>query len=407
MSKEFNWIKNYMNYVENTEPPELYKKWSAVSTVAAMLQRKTSVLLGDMEVFPNMYVVLVGPSGARKGTAMKPAGKILSTLSNVNIASQSITREALIQQMVNNSGDAISVDGTPLFHNSTTIFSEELTVFLGYGNLEMLSNLTDWFDCGFGPEGEWTYETIGRGAQTIKGVWVNLLGATTPDLIRRSLPVDAIGGGFTSRVIFVYEEKKGKSVPIPFLTQKQKEIGEQLIAYGEDIISLKGVFSLSEQFLTERYIPWYEKESIENRFAKIRNFEGYSQRRPVHLLKLCMIMSASRSREMIIKVQDFDEAYQLLVDTEKKMPKTFAGYGDNDNSRIIEDIMTEIAINKVVTRSQLMNMFIADITLDELDDIIQALDVMERIKVTHNDRGDTVLEWLSTNEKKGTDYESI
>jgi hypothetical protein len=52
-------------------------------------------------------------------------------------------------------------------------------------------------------------------------------------------------------------------------------------------------------------------------------------------------------------------------------------------------------------------MFIADITLDELDDIIQALDVMERVKVTHNDRGDTVLEWLSTNEKKGTDYELI
>jgi len=199
MARNFpDFIKAFIDYTDNTEAPYSYRRWVGINLVASALQRKCH-FQWDEEHYPNMYIVLVGPSGVRKGSAMRP-GKTLLREASFKLSSEAITREALIQEL-NKSEDLSRVADGVAPHSSLTIYASELTVFLGYQNTQLIMDLTDWYDC----EDEWKYTLKTKPSNNIQGVWVNLLGATTPQQLRASLPDDAIGGGLSSRTIFVFE----------------------------------------------------------------------------------------------------------------------------------------------------------------------------------------------------------
>ena len=94
------------------------------------------------------------------------------------------------------------------------------------------------------------------GTDEILGVWVNMIGATTPDLVKTALPQDAIGGGLSSRIIFIYEEKKGKVVPFPFLQDGHFELGEKLEHDLNEIHLMAGDFRFTEDFMEVISCNW-------------------------------------------------------------------------------------------------------------------------------------------------------
>ena len=57
-----DWIEGFMEFTDNSEAPDLFRYWTAVSCVAAALQRKTYVSLGTLTFYPNMYIILCAPS---------------------------------------------------------------------------------------------------------------------------------------------------------------------------------------------------------------------------------------------------------------------------------------------------------------------------------------------------------
>src|SRR5205814_9631083 len=61
-----------------TEPPYVYRRWSLLSGVATLLGRQCWVQFGVDQIFPNMYVMLVGNPGTRKSTAIKGIVKVLA-----------------------------------------------------------------------------------------------------------------------------------------------------------------------------------------------------------------------------------------------------------------------------------------------------------------------------------------
>ena len=62
-----DWIEGYLAYTEDSEPPQLFKEWCAVSVIAAALQRKCKLEWGTTVFYPNLYIVLTAPAGkARK-----------------------------------------------------------------------------------------------------------------------------------------------------------------------------------------------------------------------------------------------------------------------------------------------------------------------------------------------------
>jgi hypothetical protein len=320
-----------------------------------------------------MYVVLVGPAGrARKGTAMSPAHKMLEEL-DIKMAAESMTRESLIQCLAETSESLQTDEGKICFHSSLTIFSPELVVFLGHNNHQLLMDLTDWYDC----RSRWTYRTKNMGTDEITGVYVNLLGATTPELLRSSLPLDAIGGGLTSRIVFVYEERKGKIVPAPMFTDAERTLHAKLSRDLERIYLLRGEFRVTQGFF-DRWVAWYTAQEGNPPFQDDR-FAGYTERRPNHIMKLSMILCASRGDNMIVDECDIERAIKILTFTERKMTKTFGGVGKSQSADVINRVMTEIAIKKELTFAELVEMFYHDADMRMLTGIVDTLESMKFI----------------------------
>jgi len=339
------------------------------------MRRKTKLEWGTIDVYPNLYIVLVGPPGrCRKGTAMSVGESFLREL-GIKLSSSSITREALIHQLKTSSDTHIDSTGKMYLHSSLTIFSKELTVFLGYNNQQLMADLTDWFDCS----DVWEYRTKNMGTDDITGVWVNLIGATTPSLLNSALPQDAIGGGLTSRIIFVYEPDKDHTELAPFLSNKDKELASKLLIDLEQISMLQGNFKATPEFI-EKFSTWYSIADNAPPPIDDHRFAPYFERKPTHLWKISMILNASRSNDMTLEARDFDAALKLLERTEVKMPAAFSGWGKNREADTLNRVMTIIGKRKEISIKELQRLTYLDADSRTLSGIVQTLIDMEYVR---------------------------
>jgi len=373
-----DWLDSYLRFTSETEPPTSYHTWIGISVIAATLQRKCYLPWGRMTFYPNMYVVLVGPSGkCRKGTAMGTGAKFLKDI-GIKMAAEATTREALIRELKQTEGSTVDHNGLPELHASLTIYSQELTVFLGYDNKQLISDMTDWYDC----RDTWTYRTKNMGTDEITNLWVNLIGATTPELVQSALPRDAVGGGLASRIIFVYEQDKKQSVPFPFLNHEDVQLRDKLRDDLELISQIRGPFKWTEDFL-DVYGSWYLEQEASPPFSNDPNFQGYVQRRANHIFKLCIILSASRDSNRIIDASIFKKAKRILDDAELKMGRTFSGYGTSRLADVTTRIMTLLANRGSANYKELLSTFYADLeegrrTLDNILDTLVAMNYCTR-----------------------------
>lgn len=367
MSERYHsdWIEAFVRYTENSEPPTHFKRWVAISAIASCLERKV-YLQWEGTLYPNLYIVLVGPSGCRKGTAMRPAKGLLQRV-GIHLSPEAVTREQLIRRL-RRAGESIPKErGEILMHASLTVFSEELTVFLGYNNQQLMADLCNWYDC---PD-PWTYETKNMGKDHIESVWVNMLGATTPRLLQTTLPQDAIGGGLTSRIIFVYASKKGKKVLTPFMTAEEAELEEELYHDLEMIWGMQGEFVPDESYI-EAWIDWYSVQDETPPFHDPR-LAGYLERRAVHTLKLSMVANASRGGDMTLTAEDLHTALRYLTSIEPMMPMVFRGIGKSELAEITSAVMTTVSTYKRIHFNELLGLHYYDADRDMLLKVCNSL----------------------------------
>ena len=387
-----DWIDTYLEYTEISEPSRMYRLWSAIAVIAGCLQRKCRLNWGSLTFYPNMYIVFVGPPAARKGTAMDQGFFFLDKL-NIKVAAEAITREMLIRDLKNSNDNDMDIKtGKMIFHSSLTIWSQELTVFLGYNNMQLLSDLTDWYDC----RNKWVYRTKHEGVDDIVGVFVNLCGATTPELIRSMMPLNAIGGGLTSRMIFIFEFDKGKVVPY---THSPEELENKLLSDLEKIRMMSGRFSGTDAFM-ELWVDWYI-EANKNPPFKDSRFDGYMQRRGNHIMKLSMILNASRTGDMIITDKDLQRAIDVLNMTEKKMLNTFSGVGKAPLSDVMAKVMVDISMSGEdwVLFSELLDKYKDDADDWGMEKIMKTLEKSKWVK-RKDMPGDTAYKYVPKTERK-------
>ena len=391
-----DWIDGFMALTENSEPPVLYRKWCAISAIASALQRKVKLELGlSLTIYPNFYIVLVGPSATGKGTAMRYVYDIIKEIPAIKQAAQATSLQSLIRRMKETNLTDVGADGTMKFHSSITIFSEEFTVFLGYHNQELMAALCDWYDC----RDKWVYDTIKRDREEIVGVWVNILGGTTPDNIQSSFPMEAIGGGLTSRIIFVNEEKRNKLVIFPAATLAEIELQQYLIRDLEQISLLSGNYQYTEGAL-DFYADWCIDADRNPPFHD-KKFDGYNGRRRNHLNSIAMVCAASRSNDLSITRYDIERAASLLAEVEVKMGTVFRGIGKSDISGVIADAIKflETAHTPDVPLWQFARRFEGDADKFTLDKVLTTLEAMKYIQLIKRPGAETIIHVLGSSEK--------
>lgn len=208
-----NWIQGYLAYTAESESPEEFHKWTAISAIAGAMRRQSFFNYEYFLVYPNMYIILVAPAGrCKKSTAMRIGRSFLGIVPGINFTTDSVTRERLIQDL----SQAKSADG----HSSMTAYSSEFASLLTSSGMDMVVFLTDIFDS----PNEWSHKTKIGGTNKITAPYLNLIGATTPDWIAKAMPLDTVGIGLTSRIIFVYQDTPRIKPPFPKLSDAQKAL---------------------------------------------------------------------------------------------------------------------------------------------------------------------------------------
>ena len=380
-----NWLLAYRDYTEQTESPEMFHIWCGLSALSASTQRKVYIDRSYFQIYPNLYVVIVSPPGScRKSSAMSYARSLLDQVPEINIESNKMTPQALIKSLssqplkqATTKTTAKSQKGVQLKKVCATIlWSSEFSVTLGSdaNQTGMLSLLTDLFDC----PNSWKYETLSRGREVLSNVFLGILGATTPDWLSTSIPTDAIGGGFTSRIIFVSQSRRRRNNPWPKMSPKLLALRDALVHDLLEIAQLEGPMKITKE-AEEFYDHWYN--ALDPHYMDER-FWGYVERKPVHLLKVAMLISLSFSNSMLIKVSYLEMALELLARVEARMPEAFKGAGTSI-SRDVERVLGQIIDAKgQTTFAKLMHQNIRTLSQHQLNEIISALERANIISIT-------------------------
>ena len=364
-----NWIDGYMEYTANTESAVIFHKWTALSIIAAALRKKVYFNLGRIRVYPNLYVVLVAEPGAvRKTQAITYGRRIMSKVDSIITSADAITQQALIQDIESAAQAEHMPDGTTMTHNSLTVISREFESFLGQKkeNTGMLVLLTDLFDC---EELPWKYRTKNSGSNSLTAVYLNLLAATTPGSLASSLPSSAIGGGLTTRIIFVFASKKGKKVAIPVAPPEVLELA--LIQDLEVISRIVGIYNFSPS-ARDYWTEWYEAydELSPSRICQDRLFDGWYARKPMMMIKLAQILNAAVTNSMQIEWPMFQQAESLLIEVESEMGRTFCAVGKSDISADVAELTAIVSKYGEIDEKHLLQLVWRDMDLDKFYNVV-------------------------------------
>jgi len=284
-----------------------------------------------------------------------------------------VTRERLIQDM----GQALA-DG----HSSMTAYSSEFASLLTSSGMDMVTFLTDIYDC---PDPSWSHKTKTGGTNTIKAPYLNMEGATTPDWIARSLPLDTIGIGLTARIVFVYQDTPRVRPPFPELSPAQVELEKLLVADLTKISLITGQYTNSPE-AKAWYTDWDLRDQQEPRTGDPR-LSGYFERKGMHLIKIAMLVAASKRDETVLRVPDYERALALLGHVEPAMAKTFASVGKNPLTLDIEQILAAIMVQPGIDYGELLGRFKHSVRKDELDEVLSTLGYMKLIYVEQTKDG--------------------
>ena len=372
MGRIYNdWIEAYLDYLKRSEPQRSFHFWTAISILSGALQRKVKAAFGDNYLYPNMYIALVAPPAGRKSTAMRYGTTLLDKV-GIKVAPDTVTREGLIHFIMESQQLAIgkeTINLAGLDHASVYVMNEELTTFLGFEQKQLMVDLSRLFD---NPD---KFEYYTKGVETrnyLSNVYFTLIGALTPDLFRKTIGrTDMHGGGLLSRFILVVEQNKRHSAPGFTLSPEERKMQANLVKDLMTVHQMTGEYKFTKEY-EALYADWYINED-KNFEIESQYLQEYKSRRQVHVRKLSMILSASRSDKMEVNKFDFYRALDELTLVEGKMPDLFTGIGRREIATFFVPVMEYIQREKETTDRKIRSRFYGDLNHEEVNELLAGL----------------------------------
>lgn len=329
-------------------------RWMGLFTLSSLVKRNVhwpKHLMGSYSIYPNFYIVLVGePAVVRKSTTVDFAKELLSN-APVTFAGDVTSHSKILDALVQSPDASLSIVSTEF--SSLIQTTPEATYEL----------LTDIFD----NKASFAWSTWAHGDKKVEKPVVNMVAATTPAWMARQPREYFVEGGFSSRVLFLYEEEpRQKEIYYDHLDQQHlTDLERSLIEDLNLIGKIEGDVRHDTTKTKEHIRNWYKKMVAENPDPKLK---GYYGRKHVHAHKVATLLSIAEGDSLKITMKHWKESLSMLAYIEGKMSRVFAGMGSNPFAMMMEGIVEYLRIRKEETTfKQIAQRFYSDgITLEQL-----------------------------------------
>ena len=249
---------------------------------------------------------------------------------------------------------------------SCIFVAPELSVFLRYPQDE-LPSLADLWNAN---KDKKQYGTRGKGLREIEGACPTLLGGCAPGWLVKAIPADAVGGGFTRRVNFVYYDGEGhvrKPWPsnIDFAT-----LTEPLVQDLRAISKLHGEYKFDNQTRTI-FETLYNDSNPNNHPDEATS--NYVISRWAHVCKVAMAVAASKRNDLVLLKTDMEEAINAVECVTEGLKIVFRSVGEGDLTVVADKILQFLEKAPGATYKQILNYVWKDVTRDDLQVVLMTL----------------------------------
>lgn len=385
-----NPVMDFMTLCKGTEICELFAAWGGLSIVSAALGRRVWLPMGVFNVFPNLYVVLVAASGSfRKSTVINLAEELLLAVEPpLSFISTNLTPEAMHKSMMDSAKEVVLEGGEAVRLSEAVVLADELATFLNKRSYDrgIATLLIQLFDC----KKEVVYQTLKRGKEIVRNACLSVLAGSTADLLRDAVPMDAVGSGLTSRMLFIYTSQLPPPVPRPRLSEAGVRMKEGIVEALGAMRRMRGPADLTPE-------AWklYEQEYVRHRenspLVLSPVLSGYASRWHYHALALSMIMAASETPAAsapLVHPRHLTASMKILAESEKFMPRVMTLITSTERGAMAELLAMSVSLMpKGVRKEDLLRGVSHRMTLREFEEAMSTLRHSGRVEVVSGPEG--------------------
>lgn len=298
---EHGLLYRYCLYTSRHEAPLAYHLFSILVAIGAILANRVWLPFGDKKLYPNLAVILLGPSGLKKSSAADVAMEMLQELELTKVYSEQITPQALVEAM------ASMPQGV--------IYAPEMSVFLGKQKYMegIVPLITRLLDC----PSRWSSERVTRTTIVLRDVAPSALWCTNAKWFIENTPEDTFSGGFIPRHILVIQEDTARLEAFPGNDNPQERanlMGEMAALHRHE-----GQVSMTK-IGREAYVSWYREHKSKEKASGHELIATSLRRKPTTLLRLWMCLHIAEHHTLVLCEQCLFTAVRLLDWVERFVP---------------------------------------------------------------------------------------
>jgi len=374
-----NWLDSFERVFQNTEPPEKYVFWVGVGVIGGALQRNAWFDEVTFRLFPNHYIVLVGPPAVKKTTAIyygvDRLKKLEGSVEGINIGPSSVTWQNavdLMEEIQTPSAEETARTGVALRDACPLIFpAGELGTLIDFEQRDAIDFFTNAWDS---PD-TFLKSTRIMGKQNINGPTPTIMAGTTPQWVKDNVRGSTRGGGFISRCIMPYANRPRRTIAYP--SEHIKHDHDAILSSLEHdlaiMATLRGRFTM-EKDARDFGRSWHEA-TADASFKKyiFDDSDNWANRRFAHVHKLAMVLSASERDDLVITLRHMEQAVYHVDQVHKDFNSVFALMDQRPETKPMRDIAAFLQEKQNIAVTELINHFRMKYTKREITEVLDML----------------------------------
>lgn len=399
-----NLLDLYLSYANINESPKSYHVWSGLSLISQVVGRRFYTDEELYKVFPNMYVVLAGPPGVAKSTAMDVTVDLFKDhFPKLALCPASITKEALIQTMAKKEDNMClrshDENGKTIKYAQMSVFADELVSLITCGGnpTGMIDFLTHIFGCK-----NYRETTKNKGDNEIINPFISVLAGCTITTLRQLVQSKVISGGMSRRCVFVVEDKNQRPVARVRRTVEQSASGQIFIERLKKLALTSGEFKWHDDADT-LYRKWYDENFYRCEKTSSEVMQHFLRTKPTYCIKVSMLIAlGEEAPQLFHTVDSFQKAIDIVTAVEDGAHKLFGHEGRNELAPIAEEVERFLKGQKALNVTNVRARFWKELKngdLKELDVILEQLKRVGKITMSSQLQGNTpvtLISWAET-----------